>query len=260
MAEAAGMQRDQVKALGKGLQVLAELNRCNGLSVSDVSQRVRMPRPTVARIITTLEAAGYVYQCPADSKYRVTAQVRRLTRGYSTSRWLRGVAEPVAEKLARRLAWPAMVARTDQRGVKLICLTDTRSTVLVERRTLGEDISLLGSALGLSFLAFGAEDPVEHIIHATRREGGSGGGGDAQQRIRQLRHIEELIEISRSRGYVCYELPDKTAFAAPILHEGRMVAAIGVRIPLPIAQLAPDRAEICAAVCEAAGEISGKLA
>ena len=258
MADAADMQRDQVKALGKGLQVLAELNRCNGLSVSDVSQRVRMPRPTVARIISTLEEAGYVYQCPADSKYRVTAQVRRLTRGYSTARWLRGVAAPVAEKLARRLAWPAMVARTDQRGVKQVCLTDTSSTELVELRTLGEDISQLGSALGLSFLAFGAEDPVEHIIHATRGEG-DGGAGDAQERIRQLRRIEELIETSRSRGYVCYELPDKTAFAAPILHEGRMVASIGVRIPLPIARLAPDRAEICAAVCEAAGEIAGRL-
>jgi IclR family mhp operon transcriptional activator len=248
-------QRDQVKALGKGLHVLAELNRWNGLSVSEVSHRVNMPRPTVARVVATLQIAGYVYQCPADNKYRVTAKVRRLTFGYSTSRWLRNVSEPIAEKLAKRVGWPAMVGRFDQRRVKLVCLTDTRSTMLVERRTLGEDVSLRGSALGLSFLAFASEDPIEDIIHASSSDAGNGETAG----IRELRRLEELVEVSRSRGHVIYEQPDRTAIAAPILHDERVIAAIGVRIPLPVAQLAPDRAQICVAVCEAAADISAKL-
>ena len=247
--------RDMVKALGKGLNVLAELNRCNGLSVSDVSSRVQLPRPTAARIIATLAEAGYVYQCPADGRFRVTSRVRRLTRGYSTSKWLQGLSQPVAEQLARRLGWPAMVARFDQRRVTLVCLTDTHSTVLVERRTLGETIPLVSSALGLCYLAFASEDPVEDIIQATRGDDARG----APARIDNLRRVEEQIEISRNRGHVVHAQPDRTAIAAPILHEGRVSGAIGVRVPLPTGQLSPGLAEISAEVCAAATEISARL-
>ncbi len=248
-------QRDQVKALGKGLQVLAELNRWNGLSVSDVSSRVLMPRPTVARLVTTLQTAGYVYQCEADHKYRVTAKVRRLTAGYSTSQWLLVISQPVAEHLTETLGWPAMVADFDQRRVKLICLTDTRSTMLVERHTPGEDISLAGSALGLSYLAFASEDISEDIIHATRTECPD----NEQDRIQNVRRIEGLIEASRRCGYVIYEQADRTAIAAPIRHEAKVVAAIGVRIPLSLARLASDRDQICATVLQAATQISAQL-
>lgn len=250
----AGEARDMVKALGKGLTVLAELNRCNGLSVAALGERVRMPRPTAARIIATLEAAGYVYQCPADGKFRVTSRVRRLTRGCAGPDWLQGAAQPVADGLARRLGWPVMVARFEQRRVRLVCLTDTASSVLEERRTLGERIPLVGSALGLCYLAFAAEDPVEDIMQATRSDDPQG----AAARIGQVQRMSELIEISRSRGHVVHELPGRTAIAAPLVQEGRVSGAIGVRMPLPADRLAA-RAEIAAAVCAAAGEISLSL-
>jgi|GEM_PF-4288233 len=249
-------QRDQVKALGKGLHVLAELNRWNGLSVSEVSSHVHMPRPSVARLVNTLQAAGYVYQCQADHKYRVTAKVRRLTSGYSASRWLLSISQPVAEQLAKQLGWPAMVARFDQRRVKLVFLTDTKSTVLVERSTLGEDISLVGSALGVSFLAFASEDPIESIIHATRTDDAKG----EQGRIDNLRRLEELIAVSRRAGFVVNENSNRTAVAAPIRRDSKVVASIGVRMPLSLHQIGADLDQISAAVCEAAAQISAELA
>jgi DNA-binding IclR family transcriptional regulator len=148
-----------------------------------------------------------------------------------------------------------MVAHFDQRSVKLVCLTDTYTTMMVERRTLGEDISLAGSALGLCFLAFASEDPVEDIIYATRTHGPRG----ELERVNNMRRLEELIAFSQAQGHVIYEQPDRTAIAAPILHSGRVVGAIGVRMPLPVEMLASNLTETCAAVHEAAVEISDKF-
>ena len=107
-------RRDEVQALSRGLNVIAELNRCNGLSVSDLSYRLELPRPTIARILMTLQSAGYVYACSADGLYRVAAKVRNLSHGYEPSPWLREIAQPVANRLSDDLAWPIMVARLER--------------------------------------------------------------------------------------------------------------------------------------------------
>ena len=74
-----------IRALIRGLEALAVLNRCNGATVSEIAQQIRLPRTTTYRILETLTHAGYVYRDPADDRYRLTIMVHRLAAGLADS-------------------------------------------------------------------------------------------------------------------------------------------------------------------------------
>ncbi len=54
------MATRQVRALTRGLDVLHALNRKSGRTARDLAESTGLPRPTVYRLLETLEATGYV--------------------------------------------------------------------------------------------------------------------------------------------------------------------------------------------------------
>src|SRR5580692_11024899 len=117
-----------IRALIRGLEALAVLNRRNGATVSEVTSEIRLPRTTTYRILETLCGAGYVYRDPADDRYRLTLLVRGLADGFDDEAWITQVARP--------------------------CINDHASPLAVERFTAGFRLPLLMSASGRVYLAF----------------------------------------------------------------------------------------------------------
>lgn len=253
MPRSAPYPRDQVQALDRGLRVLAQLNRCNGLAVSDLAERVALPRPTVARILHTLQTAGYVYACPADGRYRVTAEIRRLSRGHRPNRALQRVAQPVADRLAQKLAWPIMVAEQAGDRVVVTYLTDNQSTLLVERATVGKTVPWTASALGLAFLAFLPSEERARIRSLLPELEPDAAGAAAGR-------LDAEIAQAQARGHVVFERQGRTAIVHPIMRDGDLVAAIGVRIAMDADRIADRLASLAGALGGAAAEIGAKIA
>jgi IclR family pca regulon transcriptional regulator len=94
--------KEFVEALARGLDVIRAFNEFNPLrTVSDLAAELDLARPTVHRILQTLERLGYVVQ--SDRGYYLSAKVVDLGFGYIASRGFYGAARVHLEKLAAQI-------------------------------------------------------------------------------------------------------------------------------------------------------------
>ena len=73
-----------VRSLERGLALLQAMNMHpsnNVISVYALAKEVRLPRPTVYRLLDTLCHAGYVNRSASTDQYRLTSRVRMLAAG-----------------------------------------------------------------------------------------------------------------------------------------------------------------------------------
>ena len=94
--------REFVEALARGLDIIRSFNEFNPLRTgSDLAAELKLARPTVHRIMLTLEELGYVVQ--TDNGYYLSAKVIELGFGYIATRGFYGAAKTHMEKLAAQI-------------------------------------------------------------------------------------------------------------------------------------------------------------
>src|SRR5258708_2631284 len=88
-----------VQVLHKTLDILERLKeRGGGVRLADLSRTVEMPKPTVHRILATLEGRGYLDRAP-DGAYRMAKKFFDMRRDEPIEQLVLRAAEPVIEKL-----------------------------------------------------------------------------------------------------------------------------------------------------------------
>src|SRR5271156_6632968 len=105
----AGDSTRPIRALNRGLEVLAELNKLERAAINTLSSAVRLPRTTTFRILETLRTAGFVERDSYDY-YRPTIKVRTLSDGFDDEALVGHIAKPLLGMLGERLSWPVSVA------------------------------------------------------------------------------------------------------------------------------------------------------
>ena len=69
-----------IRSLQRGLQVLKALHATPISSLQDVYHLTQIPKPTLLRILHTLEQSGVVSRRLADGRYRISANLTRMAR------------------------------------------------------------------------------------------------------------------------------------------------------------------------------------
>src|ERR1700759_298572 len=95
-----------VRSLRRGLQVLKVVSRASGIKAGEVSEEIGLARPTVYRLLETLEEEGYVVRSASDNRFRVTRQALSLGLGYDAVNSISQAAGPVLVELSQRFIWP----------------------------------------------------------------------------------------------------------------------------------------------------------
>ena len=91
-----------VRAFKRGLDVLTEVNRSGGVRAADVARALDLPRPTVYRLLETLEELGYIARSASDDRYRVTRLASSLGDGYNPSVVICQAAAPYLNELSKK--------------------------------------------------------------------------------------------------------------------------------------------------------------
>src|ERR1700733_3867852 len=143
-----------IRALIRGLEALAVLNRRNGATVSEVTNEIKLPRTTTYRILETLKEAGYVYRDAADDRHRLTLLVRGLADGFDDEAWITQIARPCINDLCKDIVWPVNLLSPSGTSMLIRETTDHDSPLAVERFSAGFRVPLLLSASGRVYLAF----------------------------------------------------------------------------------------------------------
>lgn len=249
-----------IRALKRGLTVLQTLSQAKDATAQQIATRLQLPRPTVIRILETLEEMGFVERSTSDGTWRLRLYARSLSDGYNDEAWVRECAAPEIAKLGKEILWPVDL-HTCQ-GDKMIVRESTHRTspFSIMHGMVGTQLQMLHTSSGRAFLAFCPESERTEILARLAQDETS--GYDAAQ-------VHQMLAQTRRQGYGlrCGELIKATnSFSVPVYARERVQAVVtvvwfvsampvseGVRKFLP---LALECAETISRKCQAHPDLS----
>lgn len=213
--------------LERALQVLGCFGPdANALTLTELSERTRLPVSSCHRIVGTLVAGGFLDR-GADRRYRIGTTLWTIAQHAPLSDRLRESALPALARLYEETGENITLAVLDQgRALYVERLMGERSIPTVSRA--GARLPLHTTGVGKVLLAFQPAESIErYLLEPLARP--TPDSIDQPERLRR-----DLAEV-RKRGYSITR-QEMTAgsgsIAVPILHGGECVAAVGVIVHL----------------------------
>ena len=216
--------REFVEALARGLDIIRSFNAFKPLrTVSDLAAELSLARPTVHRIMLTLEELGYVVQ--TDQGYYLSAKVIELGFGYIATRGFYGAAKTHMEQLAARIDQAISLTELVDSDIVYVGRIEV-SKVVAYNVALGQRLPAHSTALGRLLLSGLNEEELDRRLATPSLS-------HVQAMITlEPKQLKEEIAKIRKQGWA---LTDQTmslgyrAAAAPLYDAtGTMVAAIGL--------------------------------
>ena len=208
-----------VRAVERALDVLAAFAAGDKeLLVADLLKRVDLSRPTLYRLLHTLEKKGFVVSQGEPQRFRLGPAVAKLAHVWSSSMDLQALARPVMME-----AWShtsETVALFVPRGEMRLCIAEIQSPqALSFRRGVGYSERLVRGASGRAILAYTPLEEGQLEAYA------AGTNSD-------LGWLRKELELTRARGYAMGHnelIQGAYAVAAPFFAvDGRVAGSLGV--------------------------------
>jgi IclR family acetate operon transcriptional repressor len=210
---------DNVRAVDRALDILMAFTATDSeLTVAQLLKRVELSRPTLYRLLYTLEQSGFLIAEGEPQKFRLGPSVAHLAHVWSASLDVGRIAQPML-----RRAWEASgetVALFVPQGTDRVCVAEIASAQpLSFKRGVGYKERLALGASGRAILAFGVCDneQIKALIN-----GLSTSVGD----------YEKELDATRQRGYAISReelIAGAVAVAAPFFNgSGQVAGSIGV--------------------------------
>jgi len=141
-----------VRALARGLALIAELNVSGPSSAQQLARKSGLNRTTCYRLLQTLQQEGFVTFDEDNALFGLTPQVRRLSEGMSTRDLSSQAALPPMFDLLKEVSWPSDFAVFELGWMMIRESTHSFSPFSVHRSMVGRGRSLMRSALGRAVL------------------------------------------------------------------------------------------------------------
>jgi len=162
IAPTAGRRETRVQSIERAFAVLAAL--ADGpIGVTEVAERVDLPKSTVARLLASLQREGAVEQEPGGTRYRVGSRIVTLAATVVPTRSMVVLARPELEALAATVGEAAGLAVPEGVRVHYVDQVDTPNPVSVRDWT-GTRVPMHAVPSGLVLLAHLPAPSVERIL------------------------------------------------------------------------------------------------
>lgn len=213
-------------AVGRALSMLelvAESN--NGLSNSDLSRRLKIPKSSASYILRVLEQRDYLRR-DAGGKYRLGLQLMSLTGGAMTHLDVREIAKPVLAEFLKKSRLPeAHLAVLDNGRAVYIEKTEAEKSFIKMDIWVGHRLPVHTTAIGKILVSFLPEDEILQILELRGME---------RKTKKSITNPQKFLrETERVRKYGFAVDDEENAdgvrcIAAPIYDaKGNIIAALG---------------------------------
>lgn len=215
-----------IKVLTKAFEILETLHRRNdkGGRLSEIAATLKLPKPTVFRILRSLEKLGYVVFDTSLESYRIAQRLKDLGQS-RISEVIGRLGRPALMRLLVEFEQTVNLAIFENGALIHKEMLDGLRSVRTQA-VPGTFLSIIHTALGKSILAF---LPTEQVLDIVERQSRSGLHRSPVPKTRSF--LRELQKI-RALGYaVDNQQVEKglSCVGAPIFDkEGSPVAAISI--------------------------------
>ncbi len=222
---------ETIRGLERGLQVLRFLHSEPISSLHEIHAATAISKPSLLRILNTLERAGMVARRLADGRYRLsvfTDVVRKQDRYDRVAE----AAAPVLARLCRKVKWPSdlFVPAGGCMERRETNLPHAPFALLGLHSQVGGRVGWLMTGVGRAYLAWCPEKEREATLRALRKS-----NNPEDWLARDPRRLERVLSEVRHRGYATRDpsyvagphggtpVDDGAAAIAVALFDGRRV-------------------------------------
>lgn len=225
--EKSGGGRESVRALTRGLAILRFVNAAGDPRPSEIAAGLDLPRPTVYRLLHTLEEAGYLSLSPTSNRLRVTRLAAGLGDGYEITSRICQAAGPIFAAFAPRVVWPLDISVYEHAAMVIQETTHGRSPLSIDRGMTGFRLPMLRTAAGRAYLAHCGDAERDLILDQVRRL------DDAVDRpFLEPRALNKMLGETRALGIAARQdekFRAKTAsIAVPLMVSGTVAGALTI--------------------------------
>ena len=212
-------KNENVRAVGRALDILLAFSEDDPeLSAGELLKRVDLSRPTLYRLIYTLEESGFLVSVGEPQRFRLGPAVARLAHVWTATLDLKTVAEPVLRRI-----WDTTqetVALFVPQGNMRLCVAELPSPQPLNfKRGVGYTERIVRGATGRAILAY-SETNAE-VLRSY-----------AQGTSVNLKDLEAELAATRKRGYSTSHselISGAVAIAVPFFdRHGQVAGSMGV--------------------------------
>ncbi|RKP49653.1 IclR family transcriptional regulator [Pararobbsia silviterrae] len=241
--------RDRALAI---VELLA--HNVRGLPMSEIGDRLDIPRTAAHRVLADLKESGYVKQDMSTSHYMLTFKMASLGLSYLAATGITDAAQPLLDELAETSGELVRLAVAEADDLIWVAKAQGARTGLRYDPDAGLDIYLPATANGIAYLAALSDERALALVARQGMDKARDMGPGAPQTLRAL--MDE-VQAARERGYAfvveAYEA-GTSALAAAIRVAGQDAPIGTVSIAGPSIRLTRDRMDALAAKVIACAE------
>lgn len=225
------------------------------LRLTDLSERLDLPKSQVLRIVSTLQEGGYLNRDPDTKRYRLGMRLYRLGMMVREQMDLRRIARPVIQSLADQTLETVGLMVNDATGPICVDVIESPKGLRIFAQ-VGRQMPWNAGASGRVILAFLPEEQRELILTEANFKQYTAFTITDPDQLRPM-----LAEISATGYHLATQDLDQDAVGvgAPLFdHDGLIVGAISISAPISRVS-ARERAQMIEGIRSGAAEISRQL-
>lgn len=214
-----------VRALGRGLAVIEHLAQVGWAKPGEIARETGIDRGTVYRLVHTLNYLDYVVKREEDGAFSLTRKLRDIASAVRVDELLTPKIAPHLVRLTETILWPSDCALYAGGAVTIQESTHRLSPMTFQRFTIGQERSLLDSALGLAILM--ELEPAE-LDAALQIEASASSGTISVRDIEVARvRVEELRRLGYAWAAGAVD-PRVSAIALGFRGRDRIVGSVNI--------------------------------
>jgi IclR family mhp operon transcriptional activator len=190
-------KQETMRGLERGLHVLEALEAQPISSLHDLHLATGIPKPSLLRVLQTLERFPLVSRRLGDGRWRASTCLSRAPRRQARHDRVAEAAAPVLDRLCQKVSWPSdlLVPAGDHLLIAETSRTHTPFPISGPAR-IGVRVNWLLSAVGTAYLAYCPEREREQVLRRLRQS-----DRPEDRLAREPRQLDKILAETRKRGY-----------------------------------------------------------
>jgi len=185
-----------ISALGRGIDVLRFLQERPGQSLHTLHQELGLAKPTLLRLLVTLQNQGVVWQRLVDRGWCASSKLQRIVSRRDLL-WFTEIASPIILQLGKESLWPSLLSVPDKGAMRVVESNNGEAFVdPTPHNPLDFRAPILRSASGRAWFCFAGNQQKRETIDILKH---SEEPGDAP--ARNIKLVNRIVEETVARGY-----------------------------------------------------------
>ena len=185
-----------IRALERGLKVLRAVQEVPTSTLHDLHRATGLPKPSLLRILSTLEHEGMIHRRLDDGLYGASSRLSRIVRRRDRFDYLAEAAAPVLDRLCQRIVWRSDLCVPAGDHMEIRETTRRISPIPVSPGRIGYRINWLLTAPGRAYLAFCRTEERHRIIALLSKT-----RNPQDQLAHDPERLDAILAAVRRRGY-----------------------------------------------------------